>query len=136
MKNDEYKDEDYDAPLPSGLNRRLEDYLEHYRPVLTRNNPLCTVLFPSRRGDMHTSLGDQINKAAQKYIPEVSRLRAHALRHLVATDFLAKNPGKYTFLAELLHDNLETVLRNYAHGKKESAFMAHEEHLADFFNGI
>jgi hypothetical protein len=136
MKNDEYKDEDYDAPLPRGLNRRLEEYLEKYRPILTRKNPQCTAIFPNRKGGMHGQLGTRICKAAEKYIPEVSRLRAHAIRHLVATNFLAKNPGQYTFLAELLHDNLETVLRNYAHGKKDNAFKAHEEHLADFFKGI
>ncbi|MNY61287.1 hypothetical protein D3C86_1979510 [compost metagenome] len=73
---------------------------------------------------------------ARNFIPEVRRLRVHALRHIVATDFLRRNPGKYTLLAGLLHDTLATVLKTYAHGKTESAFRAHEENMKGFYEGI
>ncbi|MNR67133.1 hypothetical protein D3C85_1909720 [compost metagenome] len=57
----------------------------------------------------------------------------HAVRHIVATDFLNRNPGHYTVVAALLHDKLETVLKHYAHRKSESAFNLHEEHMRSFF---
>lgn len=60
-------------------------------------------------------------------------MRLHALRHIVATVFLMRNPGQYALVAELLHDKLETVLKHYAYGKLERTFQAYEEHLGSFF---
>lgn len=135
FKNRSTKNEDYDAPLPAMLSARINEYLTKYRPLLIRKNPLSPWLFPSSRdGDMLTDLSGVLNWIAKRYIPEVKRLRAHAIRHLVATDFLARNPGQYTVVAELLHDTLETVLATYAHCKKESSFKAHERHLNTYFN--
>lgn len=136
FKNDQGRDEDYDAPLPTALNRRIDEYLHEYRTVLVRKAPCSPWLFPNTLGQMHHDLSGEINSVAKQFIPEVTRLRAHGLRHIVASDFLTKNPGQYVVIAELLHDTLETVLRTYAHFKTESAFNAHEEHLKSFFQGI
>lgn len=133
FKNDGSKEVLYDVPLPNGLSQRLEEYLEEFRPVLISNAPTCPWLFPSKLGEMHKDLAKLIEKIAHNYIPEVTRMRLHALRHIVATVFLMRNPGQYALVAELLHDKLETVLKNYAHGKLERAFEAYEEHLGSFF---
>lgn len=136
FKNDESKDEDYDSPITRDLSHRIENYLQVYRPVLMRKNPDAPWVFPTRLGEQHGDLGEVISRLAKNYIPEVRRLRPHALRHIVATDFLRRHPGKYTLVAGLLHDTLDTVLRTYAHGKTESAFRAHEEYMKEFFEGI
>ncbi|WP_158238575.1 tyrosine-type recombinase/integrase [Pollutimonas subterranea] len=136
FKNDRSKQIEYDAPLPQALSKRIEEYLAEYRPVLVRRNPTAPWVFPNLHGNKHKDVGQLIATIAQNYIPEVGRLRMHALRHIVATDFLNRNPGQYTVIASLLHDNLETVLKHYAHRKVESAFKAHEEHLKGFFDGI
>lgn len=134
FKNDGSRNEDYDAPLPKRLNDRITDYLLEYRPVLIKNNPESPWLFPSgKSGDKLGNIAQIIKRIAKRYIPEVSRLGPHALRHIVASDFLSRNPGQYTVVAELLHDNLETVLRNYSHLKQEKSFKAHEEHLERVF---
>lgn len=136
FKNDGSKSEDYDAPLPRALADRIERYVDTYLPILIRNKPESPWLFPTIHGDQLGDLGEVVSRIARSFIPEVIRLRPHAIRHIVATDFLRRNPGQYKFVADLLHDKLETVLRNYAHGQTESAFRAHEKHLSDFFDGI
>lgn len=136
FKNDGSKQDDYDAPLPMALGARIEEYLDIYRPILVRRDPSCPWLFPNQFAQQHRGIGELIAQIARNYIPEVSRLGAHALRHIIATNFLKKNPGQYTVIAELLHDKLETVLRHYTHQKLETAFKAHEIHLEGFFSGI
>ncbi|KNE27043.1 hypothetical protein [Achromobacter spanius] len=136
FKNDESKDEDYSSPITRDLSHRIEQYLEVFRPILVRNNTEAIYLFPNRHGDQINDIGEVIARLARNFIPEVRRLRVHALRHIVATDFLRRNPGKYTLLAGLLHDTLATVLKTYAHGKTESAFRAHEENMKGFYEGI
>jgi site-specific recombinase XerD len=136
FKNGEGKAENYDAPLPRGLSERIDEYLDEYWPTLMKRNPSGPWIFASKRGQKHSALDNVISNIAKNYIPEVTRLRGHALRHIVATDFLRRNPGQYSVIAELLHDTLETVLKNYVHGKMESAFNAHEESLKNFLSGI
>ena len=136
MKNDGGKPEDYDAALPQKLGERLEEFLEVYRPVLVKNNLECPWLFPSLLGGQLKKADNIFRGIARNYIPEVTRLGPHAVRHIVATDFLRRNPGKFVALAGLLHDALTTVLKNYAHGQLDNAFNAHEESLASFFDGI
>jgi hypothetical protein len=79
FKNDGSKDEDYDAPLPKALGTRIEEYLDVYRPVLIRRNPEAPWVFPNLHGNMHKDVGQLMASVAQNYIPEVSRLRPHAL---------------------------------------------------------
>lgn len=137
FKNDGSHQAEYDAPLPKVLNQRIEDYLLEYRPVLVRNAPDSPWLFPaSTSGGRLGSIHAIIARIAERYIPEVARMGPHAIRHLVATDFLMKNPGQYTVIAELLHDKLDTVLRNYAHFKQEASFRAYEEHLATAYTSF
>ena len=133
FKNGKSKKESYDAPLPAGLGGRIEEYLLEYRPVLIRHQPEAPWVFPNTQGEELGDLGERISKAAKKYIPEVTRLRPHAIRNIVASDYLRRNPGQYAFVAELLHDTLETVLKHYANNQLEPAFKAYEKHLTSFF---
>lgn len=129
FKNRSSKKEDYDARLPGWIKKRLEEYLSLYRPKLIKNDADCIWLFPSQKGEKLTDLSGVINRIAAHYVPEVRRMRAHAIRHIVATDYLAKNPGQFDVVSQLLHDTFETVYQTYAHKKKDSAFNAYEEHI-------
>lgn len=40
---------------------------------------------------------------------------SHSFRHIVATAWLKQNPEDYLTVAQILHDTLETVIKNYAH---------------------
>lgn len=136
FKNDGSKKEDYNSPVTKDLSARIENYLEVYRPILVRNRPGSPWVFPNMYGERSSDLGEVIARIARNFIPEVSRLRPHALRHIVATDYLRRNPGQYTFVARLLHDELDTVLKNYAHKQSEAAFRAHEEDMRGFYEGL
>jgi integrase len=120
---------DYDAPLPAALNERIEEYLVEFRPRLTKDTPNCKVLFPTQKGKIWATLGQHFQKLTSRHIPETPGFGPHAVRHLVATDWLRKHPNDFLTAAMLLHDKLETVLRNYAHLRQDDAFTRFEAHL-------
>jgi integrase len=119
-----------DAPLPRALGDRIVEYLEEFRPRLVRRYANVDWVFPSSR-----SLGawDDLSKHVQvltaRLVPETPGIGPHACRHLVVTDYLRKHPNDYPTVAKLLHDNLETVLSEYAHLCFDDAFGRYEEHL-------
>jgi hypothetical protein len=49
------------------------------------------------------------------YLPETQGFRPHIIRHIIATDHLKRHPRDYLTVAHLLHDKLETVIKNYGH---------------------
>lgn len=51
----------------------------------------------------------------RQYVPDTPGFCGHAVRHIIATDHLKRRPGDYPTVAKLLHDKLETVLREYSH---------------------
>lgn len=121
---------DYDAPLPGYLNERIEDYLLDYRPRLLQKNPLGKILFPNgKTGDIWEGLNRRVSKITERLIPETPGFGPHAMRHIAATDWLRKHPNDFLTAAQLLHDKLETVLRDYAHLRQDDAFTRFEAHL-------
>lgn len=51
----------------------------------------------------------------RQYVPDTPGFCGHAVRHINATDHLKRHPGNYPTGAKLLHDKLDTVLRQYSH---------------------
>ncbi|AXK38520.1 hypothetical protein DWG20_03255 [Crenobacter cavernae] len=132
FKNDRGSRQDkYDARVP-GLDERIEEYLVEYRPVLIKHCPDCPYLFPSTRSldGKHTGLHRVIEKITKQYIPEVLSFGPHAFRHLVASAYLKAHPKDYLTVAQLLHDELTTVMSHYAHLSADDAFDRHAEHIA------
>lgn len=121
---------DYDAPLPASLNDRIEEYLFEYRPRLLTKNPRSTSLFPGKTGNQWEGLNKQVARVARRLIRETpGGFGPHAMRHIVASDWLRKHPNDFLTAAQLLHDKLETVLKNYAHLRQDDAFSRFEAHL-------
>jgi len=121
----------YDAPLPRAIDDRLQAYIDEYRPRLVRRTGTSPWLFPNRMGDMWEALSRHVEKLTRRLLPETLGFGAHAFRHLVATDYLRKNPNDYPTVALLLHDKLETVLAEYAHLRQDDSFGRYERHLLD-----
>jgi hypothetical protein len=120
---------EYDAPLPPSLSRRIEDYLEEFRPRLVRLNPGAPWVFPSRSATLWRDLSRQFERVTKRLIPETPGFGTQAVRHLVATDYLCKHPEDYPTVAILLHDRLETVIANYAHLRQDHSFGRWQEHV-------
>ncbi|WP_134046184.1 site-specific integrase [Paraburkholderia caballeronis] len=120
---------EYDAPLPPELSRRIEDYLEEFRPRLVRPSPGAQWVFPSRSATLWSDLSRQFERVTKRLIPETPGFGTQAVRHLVATDYLCKHPEDYPTVAILLHDRLETVIANYAHLRQDHSFGRWREHV-------
>lgn len=138
FKGDDFKNEygsrqdDYDATVP-GLNERIEEYLYEYLPTLKKKAPSSIYLFPSTHSSSgkHNGLDKVIVKITKRYIPEVISFGPHAIRHLVASAHLKIHPKDFLTVAELLHDNLVTVMENYAHLSKDDAISRYSQHLSE-----
>lgn len=119
-----------DQRLPERVYRDLERYLEVSLPI-PRNGQERDYLFRTITG--HRIDGRYIFKRVQfhtarhlsSYTP--SGFGPHAMRHIVATAFLKKNPGAFPLVAELLNDTLATVMREYGHLAHNDGFRAYEE---------
>lgn len=137
LKGDNFKNDsgartdDFDVSL-EGINDRLEEYLGDFHPTLVQLHPSCNLLFPSIRGPSgkHSNLGRHIQKLTEKYIPECAGFGPHAIRHLVPSAYLKAHPKDYLTVAELLHDNLTTVMKRYAHLSKDDSLKRYSAHLA------
>ena len=53
------------------------------------------------------------------------------MRHLVATNWIVKNPNDFLTVSELLNDSPEVVMNNYAHLKKDTAFGRYNAQLQE-----
>ena len=120
---------DYDVGVSPSLTARLDDYLENYRPVLLAGKTDQGFLFPSKdTGGVHTDLGRHIFKITARLM-DGPGIGPHAVRHLSATSWLKNHPEDVYTLAELLNDRLETVLRNYAHLRKDDSLARYAAHV-------
>ncbi|RQP28081.1 hypothetical protein DF156_18790 [Burkholderia ubonensis] len=107
----------------------MEEYLDEFRPRLLRANPKADWLFPNEDSGKWTSLNKHFFRLTRRLIPQTPGFGPHALRHLVATDYLRKHSNDFLTVSQLLHDKLETVLAEYAHLRQDDAFAKYEVHL-------
>jgi site-specific recombinase XerD len=95
------------VPLTSDVRHALSAYLESH-PDKDRPEAL---LWTGTRGPLsnRSSVVRLLNKYA--YLAEIEPVKPHALRHMLATRYLAANPDDLRGLAALLgHSNLNTVM--------------------------
>jgi integrase len=82
-------------------------------------------------------LSDRISVRVRRYIPLSPGFRAHAFRHIVATNIIKNNPEMGYFLAsKALHDKLETIEDNYEHLKTHEFFAPYNRFISGFFSQI
>lgn len=131
FKNDRFaaKDSDYDVACPTWLHTIINLYLEN-RSLFPGGKVLngefeCEYVIRPCTSDMNH--GEATNPvdlntlfrwcitATSLYIPGCIGFGPHAWRHIVATDWIKNNPSGFQIAAKLLHDKIETVMKNYQH---------------------
>lgn len=120
---------DYAVRVAKWVQPRLEAYLEEYRATLLRGQTSPYLFVSSHGPHKWLSMPMHLAKLTANYIPGSPGFGPHAVRHLVATDWLQQHPNDYLTVAELLNDKLETVLTSYAHLKRDVSFSRYEEHI-------
>lgn len=119
----------YDVKVADWVVPMLDAYVEEYRHTLLDGAESPYLFISSRTHGKWLELNRQVSKLTARYIPGSPGFGPHAFRHLVATDFLMRNPNAFQLCAELLNDSLATVLREYAHLKRDDSFSHHEAHI-------
>lgn len=128
--------DDYDVAVDETVSPWIDRYLVEARPHMadaeaTSRFFLTAVRGPRRKnpafleerglreehGARAESLYRRLMQLTATYIPDCKGFGPHAYRHIIATDHLRRHPGDYLTVATLLHDMLETVLKNYGHLK-------------------
>jgi integrase len=125
--------DDYDVAVERSVGPWIARYLAEARPGAI-GAATCDYFFlpfvmgPNRGmrkdGDYDTgkagmwtaeAMSRRMRVLTQQYIPDTPGFCGHAIRHIIATDHLKRHPGDYPTVAKLLHDKLDTVLREYSH---------------------
>ena len=65
----------------------------------------------------------------RQFIPGCPGFGPHAVRHIVATDYIKNNPNGFQIAADVLHDKLQTVLTHYAHLKAADGHRHYQQYL-------
>ena len=121
----------YNVKIASWLVNRLEAYIEEYRNTMLESRQSNSLFVSSKasKAVKWESLDRHIQKITERLVPESPSFGGHAFRHLVATDWLTKNPNDFLTVAELLNDRIETVMEHYAHLKKDQSFDRYENYV-------
>jgi len=123
----------YNVEVDPTLGGWIDRYLNEARPYLYGADESARLLLATIKGPrkehLHLLAAGMVADIAPKAEAFYQRLRTltstyidgcpgfgpHSFRHAIATDHLRRNPGDYLTVATLLHDKLETVLKNYSH---------------------
>lgn len=99
--------------LSEELSKWIDIYLENHHEALCKES--TNRLFVSRYNPYlsPSSVSKTCGRICEKYIGIF--MRTHAIRHIRATDYLLKHPQHYLYVAELLNDDLKTVVKTYSH---------------------
>lgn len=116
---------DYRVAVSEELWGMIDEYREKYRPMLYGADKCQTVFLARRkksrgRADNYPlspgTLSGIIFRRTFQYLLDCPGFRAHAFRHVAATDIIKGAPETGLFLAaKVLHDKQETVESTYAH---------------------
>lgn len=123
----------YDVEVDDSVAPWIDRYLIEGRPKLVDADATDRFFLPAAAGPKKTNsapeteelarppgytghgLSVRIKVLTRTYIDGCPGFGPHAFRHIIATDHLRRHPGDYLSVATLLHDKLETVLKNYGH---------------------
>ena len=130
--------EPYDVGLPEDLWPLIELYLKKARPILLRNKKVIEMserLFLTDNGEEFDggSISHVIYMLTARFGAfnvETVGIRTHAFRHLIATAWLRKHRYDYYTVAQILHDDIYTVIRIYGHNGPGDVLNVYQKELA------
>lgn len=130
---------EYDVAFPEWLNNDIREYLFIYRNILANPQESDRVFLPSKahgRGKNKlywepNKISGCVRELTKKFIPGSPGFGTHAFRHIVATDYIKNNPNGFQIVANILHDRLDTVMKEYAHLKVADGFSHWSLYLED-----
>lgn len=119
-------------PVPKSLTARIDKYIEHDLPVLVAGSG-SKLLFPSRLhpDEPARHLSPTLLSRMRRYIPNSPGFSAHSMRHVVATEFIRRNPGAHVEAAKLLCVDVQTVVKYYDQNSHDYAFEMHSRAITD-----
>ncbi len=130
LKNGEsQQSRSYSVKIADWVKPMIDAYIEEYRQTLLDGKASQYFLVGNQEGKLWEALTDTVLMLTRKYIPGSPGFGPHAIRHLVATDWLRNNPGDFLTVAELLNDSIATVLANYAHLQRDDSFARYEAYI-------
>lgn len=124
----------YSVRVAPWLKRRLDDYIEEYRPTLLQGRESAYLFVSSRSAGLWKSMAQRVQKLTAHFVDHTDGFGTHAFRHLIATDWLIKHPNDFLTVAELLNDSLSTVMKHYAHLKRDTSFSRYEKHITSIMD--
>lgn len=109
------KNRDYDQAIDPSIWPYIERYIKHYRPLF---NSHTDFLFVSQETPdfIWSSMDDTYRDLTKEYVPGCEQgTGTHGIRHVCGTHVLVVSGGDILQAAELLHDKISTVERDYIH---------------------
>lgn len=114
--------EGYDVVLSAKTGLAVEAYVKNIRPAFEDTRSLLFVSNPNSRrpADRNTTnLSGMLRFRVQEFLPCCpAGFGPHAIRHIIATDYIKNHPEGFQVAAAVLHDKIETVIKHYSHVKK------------------
>ncbi len=129
----------YNVRLFPGIYPQIEEYLDKYRPLLLNGHRSNHVFCSKPKADGRevsepcsiNYLSSIILNITRKFIPGSPGFSPHAFRAIVATDFLKSHPGQFELTANLLDDEIATVIKHYAHLSKSAMHDVYNDYAAE-----
>ena len=119
-----------DWPISPDTTRRLQLYIERFRPILAAPGNLF--LFPGTgvKAKSAHDLGVQLSALVEREIGV--KFNVHLMRHFAVVTFLDANPGQYEIVRRVLgHRSVATTIAFYAGLEANAAARQFSNALAD-----
>jgi Fe-S cluster biosynthesis and repair protein YggX len=124
----------YDVAFDKEFWTEIEDYLYKVRPYFNDDRPLLFVAADLGLKQMKrrtNSLSLSFRRHTKKFLPGCPGFGPHAVRHLVATEYIRNHEEGWQTAATVLHDNLDTVMKAYTFVKKDDGFKYYRKYFGE-----
>lgn len=135
----------YKANFPKSLMPLLDEYLEVRSEYIGDADIDSLFISTVTQNDDKvgpfdtTKLSDSFKSFINKHRPREDYYRpfgCHAVRHIVATTYLRRNPDHYVTVAEILHDTIDTVVSTYGFMSPDHGLNKHHDMIGTIENEL
>ena len=130
----------YHVRCASWLSPIIQEYLDIYRPLTVGANDCDYIFRPCAKvpNGYDTTLPIQpstlsrwVDLSTKMYLGGYG-FRPQAFRHIIAHDYIKNHPNGFQIVASVLHDTLETVIKNYGHLSHVDWFDNYNKYTEDY----